>query len=292
MLISETKLDASFPVNQFKIPGFSTLFRRDRNQYGAELLNFAREDIPVKHLSSESTSIEDIYVQLNFCKKNWLLCCTYNPNRNIITNHLDALKRSLDPYSTKYDNLMVIGDLNAEINLECMKLFCETYDLSSLIKVPTCYKNPEKPSCIDLILTNRPKSFQNSSVVETGLSDFHKMTLTVMKTTFEKLKPRVCYFRNWNEFCNEKFRTQLLTKLSMENINNSSNGINKFLEICVNTLDIFAPRKKKYLRGNNMPFMNKNLVNAHRKRTRLRNKFFKNRPETNRACYNNKKNFF
>ena len=49
---------------------------------------------------------------------------------------------------------MVIGDLNAEINLECMKLFCETYHLSSVIKVPMCYKNPEKPSCIDLLLTN------------------------------------------------------------------------------------------------------------------------------------------
>ena len=242
-------------------------------------------------MSSESTPIEGIYVELNFCKKNWLLCCTYNPNRNIITNDLDALKRSLDPYSTKYDNLMVIGDLNAEINLECMKLFCETYDLSSLIKVPTCYKNLEKPSCIDLILTNRPKSFQNSSVVETRLSDFHKITLTVIKTTFEKLKPRVGYFRNWNEFCNEKFRTQLLTKLSMENINNSSNGINKFLEICVNTLDIFAPRKKKYLRGKNIPFMNKNLVNAHRKRTRLRKKFLKNRTESNRVPYNKERNF-
>ena len=117
------------------------------------------------------------------------------------------------------------------------------------------------------------------------------MTLRVMKTTFEKLKPRVCYFRNWNEFCNEKFRTQLLTKLSMENINNSSNGINKFLEICVNTLDIFAPRKKKYLRGNNMPFMNKNLINAHRKRTGLRNKFLKNRTESNRVSYDKQRNF-
>ena len=91
------------------------------------------------------------------------------------------------------------------------------------------------------------------------------MTVTVMKTTFEKLKPRVSYFRNWIEFCNEKFRAQLLTKLPSENFNNSSNGINKFLGICVNTLDIFAPRKKKYLWGNNMPFMSKNVVNAHRK---------------------------
>ena len=72
------------------------------------------------------------------------------------------------------------------------------------------------------------------------------MAVTVMKTTFEKLKPRVNYSRNWNGFCNEKFRTQLLTKLSLENFNNSSNGINKFLGICVNTLDIFASHKEKY----------------------------------------------
>ena len=118
------------------------------------------------------------------------------------------------------------------------------------------------------------------------------MTVTVMKTTFKKLKPRVSYFGKWNQFCNEKIKTQLLTNLSLQNFNNSSNGINKFLEICVNTLDIFAPLKKKYLRGNNMPFMSKNLVNTHRKRTRLRNKFLKNRTETNRVCNNKQRNFY
>ena len=117
--------------------------------------------------------------------------------------------------------------------------------------------NPEKPSCIDLLLANRPKSFQNSSVVETGLSHFHKMKVTVMKTTFEKLKPRICYFRNWNQFFYEKSRKQLLTKLLLENVNNSINGINKSQEIRFNTVGIFAPRKKKYLQGNNMPFIKK-----------------------------------
>ena len=109
-------------------------------------------------------------------------------------------------------------------------------------KVPTCYKNPEKPSCIDLLLTNLPTCFQ----VYDDLSDFHKMTVTVMKTTFEKLKPRVTYFRNWDKFCTENFKTQLLTKLSLENVNNSSNAISKFMEKCANTLKIFAHRKKKY----------------------------------------------
>ena len=55
-----------------------------------------------------------------------------------------------------------------------------------MINKPTCYKNPEKPSCIDLILRNCPRSFQNCCVMLTGLSDFHKMVTTVMKTTFQK----------------------------------------------------------------------------------------------------------
>ena len=46
-----------------------------------------------------------------------------------------------------------------------------------------------------------------------------------------------------------------------------------------------------YLWGNNMPFINKNLVNGHRKRTRLRKKFLKNRTESNGVCYNKQQNF-
>ena len=51
---------------------------------------------------------------------------------------------------------------------------------ASLIKDHTCFKSVENPSCVDLILTNMPKSFQNSMVIETGLSDFHKLTKTVL----------------------------------------------------------------------------------------------------------------
>ena len=60
-----------------------------------------------------------------------------------------------------------------------MKTLCKTYVLNSLFKVLT---NQEKSSSINLLLTNRPKSFQISSAVETGLSDFHKMTVTIKMT--------------------------------------------------------------------------------------------------------------
>ena len=76
-----------------------------------------------------------------------------------------------------------------------------------------------------------------------------KATNQKLKTNDEKLKPRVSFLRNWNEFYDKKFRAQLLTKLLLENFSNSSNNINDFLEICVNTLGTFAPLKKKYLWG-------------------------------------------
>ena len=58
------------------------------------------------------------------------------------------------------------------------------------MKNPTCYKIPEKPSCIDLFLSNRPKSFLGTHVLETGLSDFSKMTLTKKKIYIRKQDPR------------------------------------------------------------------------------------------------------
>ena len=49
-LISETKLDDSFPSAQFLIKGFSALYRVDRNSKGGGLLFYIREDIPSKIL--------------------------------------------------------------------------------------------------------------------------------------------------------------------------------------------------------------------------------------------------
>ena len=74
-----------------------------------------------------------------------------------------------------------------------MTVFCDKHDAKILIKESICHKNPENPSCIDLILTNNPKCFQSSRVVETGLSDFHRMRVTVMKTTFKKFQPRIIH---------------------------------------------------------------------------------------------------
>ena len=55
-------------------------------------------------------------------------------------------------------------DFNVTMDDKFMINFCELNDLSSLFDKPTCYKNFDKPKCIDLILTNKPIYFQHSNV--------------------------------------------------------------------------------------------------------------------------------
>ena len=114
--------------------------------------------------------------------------CSYNPNKALIANHMALLNKSNDIYTTCNDNLLFWGDFNVELEDALIKNVCLAYSLTSMVNKPLCYRNSEKPSCIDLILANCPRSFPNSCVTETGLSDFHNMATTVMKTTFRNME--------------------------------------------------------------------------------------------------------
>ena len=63
-------------------------------------------------------------------------------------------------------------------------MYSVPHNFKNLVKEPTCFKNIENPSCIDLILTNKPLYFQTTAVIETGISDFHKLTVTILKSSF------------------------------------------------------------------------------------------------------------
>ena len=58
-----------------------------------------------------------------------------------------------------------------------------------------CFKNPNNLSCIDLFPANTIRSFQETQVFKTGLSDFHKLVVTVVKSTFAK-SPQKIYNNN------------------------------------------------------------------------------------------------
>ena len=95
---------------------------------------------------------------------------------------------------------MITGDFNAQEGEKCLDTFLYQHELKSLNKEATYYKNPNKPSCIDLILTNSPRSFFNTVTYFTGLSDCHKLVLSVFKTTFSKTRPKEMMYRDYKNF--------------------------------------------------------------------------------------------
>ena len=113
LLISETKLDDSFPTAQFQMKGFSVPYRYDRNGKGGGLLLYIREDIQSKLLISKSKcNIETLSVAVNLRKRKWFLNCSYNPNPNSISNHLECLNSLIDKHSSSFHKFTFIGDFN------------------------------------------------------------------------------------------------------------------------------------------------------------------------------------
>lgn len=290
LLISETKLNNSFPENQFLIEGYSRPYRLDRTEKGGGIILYIREHIPSRKINVDFLpKIEGFFIEINLKKAKWLLLCSYNPHKKMIQDHVNAISRQYDSLSEKYENFLLLGDLNSEVSEDSMQDFCDVYNLKSLVKVPTCFKNPENPSCIDLILTNKPRCFQNTTVIESGLSDFHKFTVTVMKTHFPKQSPKVINYRNYKYYVNENFRNDFLSEIRQHNTNDMDCQL--FEEIFLKTLDTHAPLKKRYVRANDAPYMNSTLRKAIMYRSKLRNKFLKTRTEISRKEYIKHRNY-
>ena len=89
-------------------------------------------------------------------------------------------------------------------------------------------------SLIDLILTNKPLSFQRTQVTETGLSDYHRLITTFFKCKFQYLKPKIicCWkYKSFNEstFLNDvaKLEFELSSKDSHKGYNTITNNFLK-----------------------------------------------------------------
>ena len=69
-MVSEIKLDKSFPIGQFIIVGFGVPYRVDHNTNGGGIMLIVRQGIPPKLLSVENSPTEAFFVEINLRKKN------------------------------------------------------------------------------------------------------------------------------------------------------------------------------------------------------------------------------
>ena len=63
---SESKLESSFPDDQFSIPGYR-IVRKDRNRNGGRLLSYLNEDNPFKIIQDSSLppTLEVLPIEIN-----------------------------------------------------------------------------------------------------------------------------------------------------------------------------------------------------------------------------------
>ena len=111
--------------------------------------------------------------------------------------------------------------------------FSKICNICSIIKVPACYENQSKLTCINLI---HQKNFYDSNATETGQSDFYRMTITIMETTFCKQEPKIIHDRDYKIFSNNAFRKDLLLEELSNGHASESDNLSSFINARVKAL--------------------------------------------------------
>ena len=86
-------------------------------------------------------------------------------------------------------------------------------------------------------------------MIETGVSDFHKMVVTVLKSYFRKREAKIIKYRSNKNFCNGSFKQQLLEELNK--------------------------KKKLGLRANEAPFVTRKLKESYNGKVKTKEYIFK-----------------
>ena len=105
------------------------------------------------------------------------------------------------------------------------------------------------------MLTNRPNNFQKTSTVVTGLSDFHKMIISCLKTTFKKIPPKNTIFRDYKKFDEQNFLYNLDQQMIKGKFYKEKNMYESFSDTYKAIVNKHVPLKEKIVRRNNAPFM-------------------------------------
>ena len=101
---------------------------------------------------------------------------------------------------------------------------------------------PSQPIPFGRNKPNWTRSFQNTTVIETSLFDFHNMEITVMKICYKKQKSRTIHYSSYKNFWVESFKPDLNNELLIIDINIQISSFNKIFLFVIEKL---LPKKLK-----------------------------------------------
>ena len=265
-LLSETKIDESFPDEQFRLNNYK-LFQKERNRYGGGIMFYVNKDLPCKNVTTKIDNLaKTIFLEVNIQSSNWLFVGCYKPPSQNEEFFISNLFKTINAPSAKYDNTLLMGDFNLTIKNKHSEELLRLFNIKSLISSPTCFQSIS-PTCIDLTLTNQADFFSNSNTCEVGISDHHHLVSTMLNKKISKGSTKTLFYRDYKKFEENKFARDLTHEL--QNIKNLS--YSQFEKAFVTVLDNHVPLKKKQFRFNHSPFMVKALRKATMTRSRFKN---------------------
>ena len=120
---------------------------------------------------------------------------------------------TVDKITTKYDTFLLLGDLNFDmlddtknVPLENMK---DVFDLTNMVKKPTCHTNIGKPSLVDVILTNKPSACGKICNFPCGISDVHNCISVQLDISVKSSDTRWRNCRSFKNYNHEDFISDL-----------------------------------------------------------------------------------
>ena len=135
--------------------------------------------------------------------------------KNNRSNHLYHLNK------ISYDNSLVLGDPNLELKDNRLNDFSTANNLKSLNKEPARFKTQTTHHVIDLFIINFARYFQNASTTGTGISDFYRLFVTVLKVFYKKQNPKIIKYKNYKTFNEQLGKLKLDKELAKIDLNNT-----------------------------------------------------------------------
>ena len=207
----------------------------------------------MKNFDTENSGT--ICLKLVIAKKKWCILFAYRPPDTNKTMSFNEINIILNRILGKYGNILLAGDLNIDElktgsdssnHLSDAK---DIFNLTNLVKKTNCFKSQDR-TLIDLMLTNRSRSFLKSQNFEIGLIVCHKLVVSILRASFKKLPRKIITCRHLKRFNQDHFLRDLDSRLLQGKLyRNCDEPYKKLTEIFNDILNHHAPLKQNKEEG-------------------------------------------
>ena len=301
LFLAETKIDSTVSSHLVSHPGFRTI-RKDRKKGAGGLLAYIRNDLSAyRRLKLESSNIESICLDVKGSNNSrFIVCgCYRSPTKCKESDFLASLSTAAENMYNTRRELLLLGDFNMDMyenrdegRFPDTRLvdFCNRFCLSNRIDNPTRVTKTSK-SLIDVLLTSHAERYATSGSLHLGLSD-HDLIFTVRKNKNSRPQPRLIEFRSMKNFKLPDFLADLkrVPWSSAYTFDNADDVWAHWRALFKDVLDQHVPLKKKWIRGDQLPWISPDLLREISHRNKLFKRHKRNPTSTSWDDYKRQRN--